>query len=80
MRQTSGAASGAMPVARVALRHLDGQPACVEDVSGGQLQTDRFADVAIRCRLTRDGPATLAIYSLGREDIAISAVHLRWND
>jgi hypothetical protein len=79
MRRTNVGPSDATAVARIALRRLDGQLACVEDVSGAQLQADRFAEVVIQCRLVRDGPATLAIYSLGHEDLAISDVSLRWN-
>ncbi len=78
IRRTSEPASITTPVARVALLHLDGQSACVGDVLAGQLQTDRFSEVAIPCRLTRDGPATLAVYSLGQADLTIDEVRLEW--
>ena len=39
---------------------------------------DRFATIAVPCRLSRDTPATLAIFSLGTADLAFEAVRLRW--
>jgi 4-amino-4-deoxy-L-arabinose transferase-like glycosyltransferase len=66
------------PLARVALLHLDGQPACVAEIGAEQVPTDRFVDIALPCRLTNDGPATIAIYTLGRADLAIDQVWMDW--
>jgi hypothetical protein len=79
LRQTSGTPSDATAIARVILVDIDRKPACLSDVSTTQLQMDRFTDVAVPCHLTRDGPATLAVYSLGHADLAIDEVRLRWD-
>jgi 4-amino-4-deoxy-L-arabinose transferase-like glycosyltransferase len=79
MRAPDGVAAGSRAVARVALLHLNGDPACVADVSAAQTLRDRFSDVVIPCRLARDGPATLAVYTLARADLAIDRVLLRWS-
>jgi hypothetical protein len=34
--------------------------------------------VAVPCGLTGDGPATLIIYSLGANEIAIDRINLNW--
>jgi hypothetical protein len=78
MRQTGSNSANATAAARVALVHLDGTPACVENVPAAQLPHDRFADIAVSCRLTHDGPATLAVYSTGQTDLAIDRVRLTW--
>jgi len=65
-------------MARVVLSHLDGRPACVSDIAAGQLSPERYINAEVRCRLQRDGPATLAVFSLGAADFAIDRVNLRW--
>lgn len=67
------------PVARVVLLHLDGLPACATEIAENHLATDRFTDIAVPCRLERDGPATLAVFSLGKIDLVIDRVRLAWH-
>ena len=64
-------------IARIALTPLDGTSACAQDVAGA-LPTNQFTDVTVRCRLNQDGPATLAIFSLGQVDLSVGRVRLAW--
>jgi 4-amino-4-deoxy-L-arabinose transferase-like glycosyltransferase len=70
-------AANGTPIARIALTHLDGTPACAEDVDGS-LPSERFSEFSVQCRLKRDGPATLAIFSLGQVDMSVGNVRLAW--
>jgi 4-amino-4-deoxy-L-arabinose transferase-like glycosyltransferase len=79
MRRT-GSEPVAQAVARIALVDLDGRPACAADVSPAQLEVSRFSEVALSCQLARDGPATVAVYSLAQADFAIASIRLRWRD
>lgn len=63
---------------RTVLFHLDGRPACLTDLPARELPIDRFDDFAVPCRLTRDGPATLIVYTLGVVDLAVERVNLSW--
>ena len=76
-RRASDAADGS--ALRVALYHLDGTPACVADISVGQLPRDRFVDFEVPCQLRSDGPATLAVVTMGVADIAVERVNLSWH-
>ena len=73
------AVDGSVAVARVAFLHLNGEAACVADVTALQTSLDRFRDIAIPCRVQRDGPATLAVYTLARADLAFDKVLLTWH-
>jgi hypothetical protein len=78
MRAIDAGTSAATPVARIALVPLAGDPGCVADVVAAQLRSDRFTDVTTLCRVERDGPVTLAVFTLGQVDLAVSSVHLTW--
>jgi hypothetical protein len=78
VRRSGAAPSGVLPAMRLALVELDGTVACTRDVSSDELPQDRFATIAVPCRLSRDMAATLAVYSLGVTDVAFGDVHLRW--
>jgi 4-amino-4-deoxy-L-arabinose transferase-like glycosyltransferase len=77
VRRTAGEAT-TTPAARIALVELDGHVACSRDIGADEVPSDRFATIAVPCRLSRDTPATLAIFSLGTVDLAFEAVRLRW--
>ena len=77
MRRTTGEAT-TTPAARIALVELDGHVACTRDIGGDEVPPDRFATIGVPCRLSRDTPATLAVFSLGTADLAFEAVRLRW--
>jgi hypothetical protein len=77
--RTTSAVDGSVAVARVAFLHLNGEAACVADVTAMQTSRDRFRDIAIPCRVQRDGPATLAVYTLARADLAFDKVLLTWH-
>jgi 4-amino-4-deoxy-L-arabinose transferase-like glycosyltransferase len=77
-RRTSHASPPDTAIARIALVDLDGRPACAREVSAAELPADRFAVISMDCDLPHDGPATLAVYSLGTADLAIANLHLRW--
>jgi hypothetical protein len=74
------AAIDADPVARVTLTQLDGRTACVNDVPGLQLPANEFVDIALLCVVSRDGPATLAVFNLGRVDLSIDSIQLAWRN
>jgi hypothetical protein len=78
LRRTSPGAPDSTPVARVALVPLYGRGPCVSEVFAGQLTADHFTDVDLLCQLDRDGPVTLAVFSLGQVDLAIDTVRLVW--
>jgi hypothetical protein len=78
LRMIGTATEEAIPVARVALVQLDGRAACVNEVHAAHLALDRFTDVNLLCELDRDGPATLAVFSLGEVDLSIDKLHLSW--
>ncbi len=78
LRRSSAAAAPETPVARIALVQVDDHVACARDVSASEMLDDRFETVTIRCRLTDDGPATLAVDSLGTADLAVADVRLVW--
>jgi hypothetical protein len=40
--------------------------------------TDRFSEIALLCQLDRDGPVTLAVFSLGQLDLSVDSVRLVW--
>ena len=77
MRRASGAPA-LTPVARIALIELDGHVACARDVTADTLAGDRFESVIVPCRVTRDTPATLAVFTLGAADLAVDTVRLVW--
>jgi hypothetical protein len=74
----AGAITKPGPVARIALVELDGHVACARDMTADVLTTDGFTTVAVPCRLSKDTPATLAIFTLGAADLAIDTVRLIW--
>ncbi len=76
-RSVTPAVSAQTPVARIVVFQLDGRPACVSDLTAAQLPA-AFAEVAVPCALTVDGPATLIVYSLGANEIAIDRINLTW--
>ena len=76
-RRVSEASDG--PGLQVVLYHLDGTPACQADVSSAQLSRDRFVDLEVPCQLRSDGPATLAVVTMGVADIAVERVNLSWH-
>ena len=78
LRKTTASASAEAPVARVSLTQLNGRNACVADVLASHLRTDAFTDVSLLCDLDRDGPATLAVFSTGVEDLSIDSIDLAW--
>ena len=78
LRMTHAAAYHATPVARVALVQLNGRPACIGDISAAQLRSDQFSEIAMLCELDRDGPATLAVFSLGQADLSVDTLRLAW--
>jgi hypothetical protein len=59
--------------------HLDGTVACQSDVESGALYRDRFANIEVPCRLQSDGPATVAVLTLGRADVAVERLNLNWH-
>jgi hypothetical protein len=65
-------------VARIALIELDGHVACAREVAGDLLATTRFEIVALPCQLTKDTPATLAVFTLGVADLAVDRIRLTW--
>jgi dolichyl-phosphate-mannose-protein mannosyltransferase len=78
VRRIDTAPPGIVPAIRLALVELDGTVACARDVSSDELPQDRFAAIAVPCRLSRDTAATLAIYSLGVTDLALGDVQMKW--
>jgi len=76
-RSITPAASLQTPVARFVVLQLDGRPACMSDFTTRELPA-AFGDVTVPCELTADNPATLIIYSLGANEIAIDHINLRW--
>jgi 4-amino-4-deoxy-L-arabinose transferase-like glycosyltransferase len=68
-----------VPGLQVVVYHLDGTPACLSEVPARDLPRDRFADFDVSCHLRSDGPATLAVVTLGAADIAIDRVNLSWH-
>ena len=76
-RSVTPAVSAQTPVARIVVFQLDGRQACVSDLTAAQLPA-AFAEVAVPCALTVDGPATLIVYSLGANEIAIDRINLTW--
>jgi hypothetical protein len=65
------------PAARITVVDLDGRVACTRDVALGDL-TDRLSPVTLTCTLPRDGPATLAVFSLGAGDFMVGDITMRW--
>ena len=80
LRRTDAAppATPTTPAARIALIELDGHVACSRDIGADEAPHERFAVITVPCRLSRDTPATLAIFSLGTADLAFDTVRLRW--
>jgi 4-amino-4-deoxy-L-arabinose transferase-like glycosyltransferase len=78
LRNAGGAVPGPTTVSRVALTQLNGRSACIGDVTAAQLTADSFRDTVILCDLDRDGPATLAVHSLGQVDLSVDSVSLAW--
>jgi 4-amino-4-deoxy-L-arabinose transferase-like glycosyltransferase len=78
LRAAITAVEGATPVARITLVPLQGPPACTADVAASQLGNEQFSEIAILCDLPQDGPATLAVFTLGVVDLAIESVRLDW--
>ena len=78
LRKTTATAAGDSSAARVSLTQLSGRNACVGDILASQLRIDAFTDVALLCDLDRDGPATLAIFITGRDDLSIDSIDLAW--
>jgi len=76
-RSVTPAVSAQTVVARIVVFQLDGRQACVSDLTAARLPA-AFADVAVRCGLTADGPATLIVYSLGTNEIAIDRIKMSW--
>ncbi len=76
-RSVTPAVSAQTAVARIVVLQLDGRLACMRDLTAAQLPA-AFAEVAVPCGLTADGPATLIVYSLGVNEIAIDHINLRW--
>jgi hypothetical protein len=76
-RSVTPAVSAQTPVARIVVFQLDGRQACESNLTAAQLP-GTFAEVAVPCGLTGDGPATLIIYSLGANEIAIDRINLSW--
>ena len=65
-------------VARIALIELDGHVACAREVASDILSNGRFETVALSCRVSKDTPATLAVFTLGIVDLAVDTVRLVW--
>lgn len=63
---------------RIALVDLDERVACARDVPAGEIRGARMTTVSLTCTLADDGPATLAIYSLGTVDVSAGRIHLQW--
>jgi len=76
-RSVTPAVSAQTPVARIVVLQFDGRQACASDLTAAQLPA-AFAEVAVPCGLTADGPATLIVYSLGANEIAIDRINLSW--
>jgi hypothetical protein len=76
-RSVTPAVSPQTAVARLVVFQFDGRPACASDLTEAQLPA-AFGEVAVPCGLTTDGPATLIVYSLGANEIAIDRVNLKW--
>jgi 4-amino-4-deoxy-L-arabinose transferase-like glycosyltransferase len=76
-RRTSHAIDLVQPAVRLALIPLRGT-ACVRDVLAQELRTEHFAQIVLPCRLLHDGPATLAVVSLGVADLEVREVVLMW--
>lgn len=74
----SGHSTKPGPLARIALIELDGHVACAREITADLVAADRFTLVDTPCRVTRDTPATLAIFTLGNADLAIDGVDLIW--
>ena len=77
MRLASAHSSPAT-VARIALIELDGHVACARDVASDSLSIGRFETVALPCQLSRDTPATLAVFTVGVANLAVDTVRLVW--
>jgi 4-amino-4-deoxy-L-arabinose transferase-like glycosyltransferase len=78
MRSLEDTTAHSTPVARVALTQLSGRTACVADIAGAQIASDAVTEIIVLCDLDEDGPATLAVWSLGQVDLSISDVKLAW--
>jgi hypothetical protein len=76
-RSVTPAVSAQTVVARILVFQLDGRQACVSDLTAARLPA-AFADAAVPCGLTADGPATLIVYSLGTNEIAIDRIKMSW--
>jgi len=76
-RSVTPAVSAQTAVARLVVLQFDGRPACMSDLTAAQLPA-AFGEVAVPCGLTTDGPATLIVYSLGANEIAIDRISLNW--
>jgi hypothetical protein len=76
-RSVTPAVSAQTVVARIVVFQLDGRQACVSDLTAARLPA-AFADVTVPCGLTADGPATLIVYSLGTNEIAIDRIKMSW--
>ena len=76
-RSVTSAVSAQTPVARIVVFQFDGRTACSSDLTAAQLPA-AFADVTVPCGLTADGPATLIVFSLGANEIAIDRINLSW--
>ena len=77
MRRSSHAGE-TEPAARITFTQVDGTVACVADVPVSQLPATEFVDIVTLCTLRRDGPATLAVFSLGRVDLSIESIRMVW--
>jgi hypothetical protein len=72
------AAPAGQPVARISIVAADGESACERFVLPGELPAGGLEPVDVACRLTRDGPSTLLVETLGRVDLVFESVHLAW--
>lgn len=76
-RLQDGTADGKL-AARMMMIPVDGVVACAANISAAELDATQFTDVAALCKLPRDGPVTLAVFSLGTVDLAVDTVRLEW--
>lgn len=65
-------------MARVSVVAVDGEFACDRFVHPDHLSAVGFASIDVPCTLSRDGPATLLVETLGRADLMFSSVQLTW--
>ena len=63
---------------RVSVVDLDGRPACVHDVTPGELATDQFTTLTMTCELAHDSVATLAVFNTGTADFSVHDLSLEW--